>query len=182
VKLSEAVALSLNIAPEKLRRNIQILWDGERFNESEEFAERLFITNRNLETLRSSTFAAMRDEDEDPAMRLQSFVSWAASIEWRLPRELTAIVTGAVSGSAGGKAVTAQGDVVVPRQRGAAPEPLPTRIEITTKREAVASWLGKQYGEGIPPGMTSKEIVRQFKSETKMQVDIRTVRRALGRR
>lgn len=52
---------------------------------------------------------------------------------------------------------------------------------MTTKREAVTSWLLQKYGKSLPPGITAKEIARRFEAETKVQVDIRTVRRALGR-
>jgi hypothetical protein len=55
------------------------------------------------------------------------------------------------------------------------------RVYIPTKREAVASWIAGRYPEGLPPGMTAKKIARDFEVEKKTSVNVRTVRRALGR-
>jgi transposase len=60
-------------------------------------------------------------------------------------------------------------------------ESAPRRIEIPTKRKAVAAWLDERYPDGIPAGTTAKHIARQFEAETGVRVDAKTVGRALGR-
>jgi hypothetical protein len=182
VKLYEAVALSLNIAPEKLRPNPHAWMGGKRFDESEEFLDRLFVAQRNLQSLGPLNFQGMRYYDEDPVIGLQDFAAWAVSIGWVLPSELTELPTGATGGSSPSQPVTAQQEEAASQQqRHAVPESSSRRVHIPTKRAAVASWIAERYREGIPPGMTAKEIAREFAIEKKTSVDVRTVRRALGR-
>ena len=66
IVLWRAVALSLNIAPEKVRRNPR-RWRG-RFAESEEFLDRLFVAEHNLQELKPLNFAAMHYDDADPVV------------------------------------------------------------------------------------------------------------------
>jgi hypothetical protein len=62
------------------------------------------------------------------------------------------------------------------------PEPNPQPAP-KTKIEALRSWLGARYGSaGPPPGTTAKTIAREFKADTNISVDARTVRRARGGR
>ena len=98
-KLYQAVALSLNIAPEKLRPSLHAWMGGKRFDEDEEFAERLFVVERNLQNLRPSNSLGVVYYDEEPVIRLQDFVAWALSIGWSLPCELVKLATDA-SGAA----------------------------------------------------------------------------------
>jgi hypothetical protein len=52
-----------------------------------------------------------------------------------------------------------------------------------SKREAVETWLAKQYPDGsVPAGTTAKALARAFGQETSITVDERTMRRALGRK
>jgi hypothetical protein len=95
VKLYEAVALSLNIAPEKLQRSPSAWMSGKRFEESDEFDVRLFVAQRNLNKLRPLNTLAMRYYDEDPVVKIRNFVEWALSIGWTLPRELSGSEDGA---------------------------------------------------------------------------------------
>ena len=97
IVLWRAVALSLNIAPEKVRRNPR-RWRG-RFAESEEFLDRLFVAEHNLQELQPLNFAAMHYDDADPVVRLKRFAAWAISIGWSLPRELTELGSGTIGTS-----------------------------------------------------------------------------------
>ena len=56
------------------------------------------------------------------------------------------------------------------------------RLRTQTKREAVAAWIVDRYSGGIPPGTTAKMIARGFEQAKRIPVDVRTVRRALGRK
>jgi hypothetical protein len=61
-------------------------------------------------------------------------------------------------------------------------EPRATQVNTATKRTALQKWIAGRYTQGIPAGMTQKEIARDFKTDTGTVVDVRTVRRALGRK
>jgi hypothetical protein len=93
VKLYEAVALSLNIAPETLRHDPHSWMAGRRlFNENQEFRDRLFIAERNLQALGPLNTRGIRYYDEDPVVGLPAFAAWAVSIDWELPGELAKLV------------------------------------------------------------------------------------------
>ena len=85
----EAVALSLNIDPEKLRRNPRAWMGGKRFYEDQEFLDRLFVANRNLDSIGPLNSMGMHYDDEDPVVNLHAFAAWAASIGWDMPAELS---------------------------------------------------------------------------------------------
>lgn len=96
VKLYEAVALSLNIDPKKARHSPHSSMSGRRlFDEGQQFAERLFVVERNLDTIGVRNFANVRYFDADPVIRLKAFAAWAVSIGWSLPSELVELATGA---------------------------------------------------------------------------------------
>jgi hypothetical protein len=174
VKAYEAVALSLNIDPNKIRHSPHSwMADKQLFEEGEEFRERLFVVERNLEILGVRNYASEQYFNEDPVLRLSTFAGWAASIRWELPSELTELAAPA-SGSALPQPERAD------QEKAAESKPAPRRIAKQTKRDAVASWLAQRYPAGIPPGMSQKEIALQFEREKKVRVDTRTVRRALG--
>jgi hypothetical protein len=137
VKLYEAVALSLNIAPEKIRPNSHAWMGGKRFDESEEFLDRLFVAQRNLETLQPLNFLGMRYYDEDPVVRLQNFVAWAVSIGWTLPSELAELATRATGGA---ESATAQQEDVALRQRAA-------ELPSAKRRRGPARGSIDRYGE-----------------------------------
>jgi hypothetical protein len=93
VTIYEAVALSLNIAPERLRRNPHSWMAGRAiFDEGVEFEERLFVAQRNLSDLDNSNFAVVHYFDETPVVGLKRFLAWAISIGWELPDELAELV------------------------------------------------------------------------------------------
>jgi hypothetical protein len=50
------------------------------------------------------------------------------------------------------------------------------------KRDEVASFIAKNYPDGVPAGITGKTIARDIQAKTGLPVSERTVRRALGRR
>jgi hypothetical protein len=174
VKTYEAVALSLNIDPDKIRHSPHSWMADERlFDEGEEFQERLFVVERNLEMLGVINLTDVQYRDEDPIIRLRKFAAWAVTIGWVLPSELTELAA-------------AESRSAIPdskkedRRRITKSKSAPRRVAVQTKRDAVASWLAQRYPEGVPPGMSQKEIARQFEGEKKVRVDPRTVRRALG--
>jgi hypothetical protein len=174
VKIFEAVALSLNIEPSKIRHSPNSwMADKRLFDESDEFKERLFVVERNLEVLGAVNSANLRHFDEDPEIPLSRFTAWAASIGWELPNELSEFA-----------ALESQSVIPQPKKvngRKITKARSATRhIVVQTKCDAVASFLAERYPDGIPPGMTQKEIARQFELEKKVRVDPRTVRRALG--
>jgi len=51
-----------------------------------------------------------------------------------------------------------------------------------TKRAAFVGWMTKRYPRGIPPGTTAKMLAKEFSQDTRVVVNERTVRRALGRK
>jgi hypothetical protein len=85
----EAVPLSLNIDPEKLRRNPRAWMGGKRFYEDQEFLDRLFVANRNLDRIGPLNSMGMHYDDEEPVVNLHAFAAWAASIGWDVPAELS---------------------------------------------------------------------------------------------
>jgi hypothetical protein len=164
LKVFEAVALSLNIDPRKLRRISHGWTAGKRlFNEGQEFNDRLFIAERNLADIGVINSVAVGYEGQEAIVRLDLFVQWALRIGWSLPAELS-------------------------ENRGSqAPElpPAPregTKSEAATKRDLVRDFVAKHYSDRIPPGVRHKHIAREVEAETKVRADERTVRRALGRR
>ena len=86
VRLHEAIALSLNIAPENVverrdYRNEDYRYDGA---EGEEFARRLFVARRNPRRIR-----VLRQYGPYLAwVELPRFAAWAQSLGWQLPPEL----------------------------------------------------------------------------------------------
>jgi hypothetical protein len=96
LKTYEAVALSLNIDPNKLRHSPDSWLAGKPlFEEGEEFRERLFVVERNLEKLRVVNFANVQYLNEDPVVGLRGFAVWAVSLGWSLPCELVDATTDA---------------------------------------------------------------------------------------
>jgi hypothetical protein len=175
VKPHEAIALSLNIDPNKIRHSAHGWMAGRRlFDEDQEFKDRLFVVERNLDKLRVLNFANVRYLGSEPAISLKAFAAWAVSIGWELPNELTELMGAAKGGPTPAATVAAQQRTV------AEVEASPRRVRRSTKRDAVASWIADRYPGGIPADISQKEIARQFEAETKVQVDVRTVRRALG--
>ena len=121
VKLYEAVALSLGIDPKKLCHNLHSWMGGSRFKEDQEFADRLFIAERNLEILRPLNSMGMRYYDDDPVIALKAFAAWGVSIGWDLPSELADIAAGA--SGAPPPAEAPEGDGKSSEQPVAKPEP-----------------------------------------------------------
>jgi hypothetical protein len=174
VKTYEAVALSLNIDPDKIRHSPHSWMADERlFDEGEEFQERLFVVERNLEMAGVINLTDVQYRDEDPIIRLRKFAAWAVTIGWELPKELSEFA-----------AVESRSAIPQPkkvnRRKITKAKSATRHIVVQTKCDAVASFLAERYPDGIPPGMTQKEIAHQFELEKKVRVDPRTVRRALG--
>ena len=94
VKLYEAVGLSLNIDPQKLRRNPQTWIGGNRFREGRDFDDRLFIVERNLQSFKPTGSVAALIEGGEVFISLQTFGAWAVSMHWSLPNELVELATG----------------------------------------------------------------------------------------
>jgi hypothetical protein len=91
VALHEAVALSLNIDPGRLRRaGAREMIAGRRFDEGPEFERRLTLAKRCLgETLPGPlNFAVVHYEDAEPVVCLREFAVWVRSVEWQIPPEL----------------------------------------------------------------------------------------------
>ena len=88
VSLHEAVALSLNIDPQKLRRAHDLI--RRQFDEGPEFERRLALATRCLGDILSGpvNYPAVCYFDEAPAIRLRDFAAWAQSVDWQLPPEL----------------------------------------------------------------------------------------------
>ena len=64
---------------------------------------------------------------------------------------------------------------------GAVPTPTQKRkpsIPKSTKLKAVSDFLDETYPEGIPAGLSDKEIARLIEDETKVTISPRTIRRA----
>jgi hypothetical protein len=100
VKIFEAVALSLNIEPSRIRHSPNSwMADKRLFDESDEFKDRLFVVERNLEKLGVVNFANVQYFNEDPVVGLPRFAVWAVSLGWSLPSELVDIATHATVGS-----------------------------------------------------------------------------------
>lgn len=92
VKIFEAVALSLDIDPEKLKWNRDGWMAGgyrSRFDESEEFSDRLEIAIRNGRELNISC-VNLGDSTKNE-IPLAEFASWTLSINWKIPEELGAL-------------------------------------------------------------------------------------------
>jgi hypothetical protein len=94
VKLYEAVALSFNIDPQKLRRNPHTWMGGSRFREGRDFDDRLFIVERNLQSFKPTGSVAALIEGGEVFISLQTFGAWAVSMHWSLPNELVELATG----------------------------------------------------------------------------------------
>jgi hypothetical protein len=175
VKIIEAVALSLNIEPRSIRQSPNSWMAGKRlFDESDEFKERLFVVERNLEALGLVNFANVRYFDEDPVIRLKAFAEWAVTTGWELPSEIAELATTSRESAAPELDRVRLEPAIATKQTR-------SKIEIQSKREAVAAWIANRYPGGIPPGTTMKEISRRFEAETSVRVAEKTVSRALGR-
>jgi hypothetical protein len=51
-----------------------------------------------------------------------------------------------------------------------------------TKQEAFKAWYRSSYPDENPPGTMYKQLAREFGDATKTRIDVRTVRRAFGKR
>ncbi len=62
----------------------------------------------------------------------------------------------------------------------ATPPPASRPLRPPTKIEAFRAWVARQYPEGVPAGITRKMLAQEFKRDTKVGIDERTIRRALN--
>ena len=92
-KMWEAVALSLDIEPDKINHHPQGWMAGRHvFKESEEFDDRLLVACRNAAVLNGLTWENASGSDfGDSAVRLSKFAAWAISIKWEIPPEFAEI-------------------------------------------------------------------------------------------
>ena len=99
-KLWEAVALSLDIEPNQVRHN-KHSWMAEThlFDEGEEFADRVFVTRKNLgkDPLLQPTLIQI-GHPEACEVLLVDFVRWTQAIGWEIPAALSDIATVRASG------------------------------------------------------------------------------------
>lgn len=175
LRVFEAVALSLNIDPKKVRRNPRGWMAGKHlFEEDQEFNDRLFVAEQSVGNIRVLNRIGAHYEGQEPIIQLDSFIRWALGIGWVLPAELVDS-TAAPEGELPPAPHERKSEVTDTAQ-------LPPRIGIQRKRDAVKAFVAQRYPDGIPPGTTVKHIVREFVAETHVRVDVRTVMRALGRR
>jgi hypothetical protein len=87
----QAVALSLDIDPDKVRRASRSsdILNRKRFDEGEEFDRRLSVAAGNLRGLGQANVVAADVMGDEPIIRLDRFVAMAISRwEWSLPDEL----------------------------------------------------------------------------------------------
>jgi len=189
VRLVEAVALSLNIAPEKLRLNPHAWMNGKRFDEGEEFLDRLFLAERNLQILGPLNILAIRYYDEDPIVDLRRFVGWAASLGWPLPDELVELRTAAPGGSSPPKhqpvlpeADTAQGIVkpppyaITPGPKGG--EKSVGQIAWQLAEEILNSGRGPKRGYGRVTALAHMVNIKLAEHGPKRQDD--SIRKSIG--
>jgi len=97
VTLHEAVALSLNVDPKRLRKDDVHAWTaGRQFNEGPEFENRLTLAKRCLgETLSGPVnWPDVHFYDADAAVRLYDFAVWANSVAWDIPPQLQQLLAG----------------------------------------------------------------------------------------
>ena len=90
-KVWEAVALSLNIDPDRVRHN-KDSWmiDAHLFNEDKQFDDRIFVVGRNLGKALNPKLITM-GKPEDCSVEITQFVDWAMSLPWEMPEELIAL-------------------------------------------------------------------------------------------
>lgn len=93
IKLWEAVALSLNIEPRKIKdypyENIHM------FADIQEFEDRLFVAERNLGQGKRLTAAVINAATPvDTLIPIPKFVAWAISIQWQMPEQLANLASG----------------------------------------------------------------------------------------
>lgn len=94
VRIWEAVALSLNIEPAKIKHSKDgWMADTHLFDEGEEFRDRIFIAGRNLggSGKALNPTAIVMGSPADSSVSLPAFAQWACSIDWGIPAELNAI-------------------------------------------------------------------------------------------
>ncbi len=93
--LVEAVALSLDIDPKKLRFGRNAWRGGRKFDEGAEFENRLELTRRCLGNSLAGpvNWLAVRYEDAHPAVELATFAAWALSVGFSIPSELAPLAS-----------------------------------------------------------------------------------------
>ena len=89
VKLVEAIALSLNIEPEKIH-TYNDTW-RHPFYESDEFNDRLAVLQANIENecLFPTPSFLSKDDECLCGVHLNEFSLWASSIGWTIPEQLS---------------------------------------------------------------------------------------------
>jgi hypothetical protein len=95
LKVWQAVALSLNIDPEKVQRERPVRSYGTlKFIESEVFRDRLEVACANLGA-NGPLFPVSFEVDEKNSLpvRLHEFADWCVSIGWQVPDELRLLVS-----------------------------------------------------------------------------------------
>src|SRR5262249_46873397 len=80
--LDEAIALSLGVDPQKIRKRGYPIDAAHRYDdETQEFRERLFLARRN----RPNIGVVRQLPLIDPSVNLQLFARWAWSMGWQMP-------------------------------------------------------------------------------------------------
>lgn len=88
VAIWEAVALSLNIDPDRVKHNAHSFMAEEHlFDESKEFDDRITVATRNAgQALRLSTNSLV--DTTENKVSLPGFSQWASTIGWHMPDEM----------------------------------------------------------------------------------------------
>lgn len=96
VNLWQAVALSLDIDPDKVNHDYNWKAEADFFDESQEFIDRLEVLKDNVGS--SALLQPVSMSLADPfghKLRLRDFAGWARQVEWSIPSELAQLISSA---------------------------------------------------------------------------------------
>jgi hypothetical protein len=92
IELWEAVALSLNIDPSKIKD--RPIGGIHIFADVQEFEDRLFVAKRNVGPGKSLTIAVINAmAPANTLVPIPIFVSWALSMQWEMPEQLASLAS-----------------------------------------------------------------------------------------
>lgn len=170
VALHEAVALSLNLDPKRLRRaSTHALLAGKQFDEGLEFERRLALANRCLgDTLPGPlNIAAWHYEDAKPLVRLRDFAVWADSVEWHIPLELARLTGNEQSGEGAEFAQQPEpgAGIVMPEGRRAG---APARVGLTKFDDGLKSGTALAHRDDHPAERQCGATMEDFSDQLRL--------------